>query len=232
DVFMEVLKLLTMTGEQKLKRIKYKNPEVLKELFDANKSVICVVGHYGNWEWNGPHILGKVSNYEIYSVVKRLTDKRFEKFLTYIRNKDGGNLIPITQTLRNMIKHRNELTMTIMASDQCPMESEVEYWTKFLNQETPVFLGAEKIAKKLDYCVVFLKIKKVKRGFYEVDVIKITDTPKLTEDLEITEKHVRLLENAIIEQPELWLWSHKRWKYNRKQIKTSITQIYNKNLNS
>ena len=105
--------------------------------------------------------------------------------------------------------------MTMIAGDQTPTDTEINYWTPFLNQETPVFLGTEKISKIMDLPVIFFDNQRVKRGFYEVELKLITDKPKETAEYEITEAHVRLLESTINNHPDNWLWSHRRWKHKR-----------------
>jgi KDO2-lipid IV(A) lauroyltransferase len=102
--------------------------------------------------------------------------------------------------------------------DQRPLINQIEYWTTFMNQETPVLLGTEKIAKKLDFAVVFMHIRKTGRGYYEGEFVQITNQPRETAPFEITELHVRELENQIRAQPFTWLWSHKRWKFKREEV--------------
>ena len=105
--------------------------------------------------------------------------------------------------------------MSVLASDQTPTKSEIEYWSPFLNQETGFFVGIEKIAKSLDCAVVFVDVKRTKRGYYEIELIDITGDPKNTKEFEITDKYIKILENHIIHNPDNWLWSHKRWKHKK-----------------
>jgi len=104
-----------------------------------------------------------------------------------------------------------------MVADQSPIKSEIHYWTNFLNQDTPIFLGVERIAKKMNYVVVYTRIQRIKRGNYEVSFIPVTENPKETKEFEITEKHTKLLEETIKMYPDNWLWSHRRWKHKRVQ---------------
>ncbi|PLX11097.1 MAG: hypothetical protein C0594_04055 [Marinilabiliales bacterium] len=122
------------------------------------------------------------------------------------------------QTLRALIKHKNEPTITVIASDQTPAKGEIEYWTEFLNQETPVFLGVEKMSKSLGCVVVFLDMVRVRRGVYEIVISTLHENPKETKEFEITESHVRFLEDLIKKYPDNWLWSHKRWKHKKKNL--------------
>ena len=123
--------------------------------------------------------------------------------------------IDYRNVLKEMIRHKNSVNMTIIAGDQTPTASEINYWTPFLNQETAVFLGTEKIAKILDLPVIFFDTQRIKRGHYQMEFKLITDKPKETAEFEITEAHVRLLEDAIKRNPDNWLWSHRRWKHKR-----------------
>jgi Kdo2-lipid IVA lauroyltransferase/acyltransferase len=120
----------------------------------------------------------------------------------------------MNDTLRSMIKNKNILSATAFIADQTPSPV-AAYWTKFLNQDTPVFWGTERIAKKFNYPVVFVSVKKIKRGYYEVFAETIVQYPEKTSEGEISELHTRRLEKDIIEQPEIWLWSHRRWKYKK-----------------
>jgi KDO2-lipid IV(A) lauroyltransferase len=88
---------------------------------------------------------------------------------------------------------------------------------EFLHQDTPVFLGTEKIAKKLKYPVIYITVKRPKRGFYTIHSTLLFDHPEQTSENEISEIHTRQLEKDIREQPEIWLWSHRRWKHKRPQ---------------
>ena len=113
-----------------------------------------------------------------------------------------------------MLAQKNELTVTAFIADQTPSYLDT-YWTRFLNQDTPVFRGAEVIAGKLDYPVVYARVKKIKRGYYEISAETLTDHSRETKNGEISEIHTKKLEADIIAQPAYWLWSHRRWKHKR-----------------
>jgi KDO2-lipid IV(A) lauroyltransferase len=103
-----------------------------------------------------------------------------------------------------------------MVSDQSPMASRAQYWSSFMGIKVPVFNGAEVLARKLDLAVVFLKVSKVKRGYYKAEFIPITRNGKSTKEYEITEQFLRLTEQQIKERPEHYLWTHRRWKHRDK----------------
>ncbi len=101
--------------------------------------------------------------------------------------------------------------------DQTPRKHEIQYWTTFLNQDTPVLTGTEKVARKLDAAVIFCHIRKLRRGYNRLEFTVIAESAKNTAPFEITEKATRMIEEMIVQRPELWLWSHKRWKHRREE---------------
>lgn len=215
DIFVEVIAIQHMSEAEIMKRNKFVSNDIAEELINKNIGTIGVLGHYNNWEWLNS--LQLYSKYQGLAIYKPLTDKNFEKYMNNIREKWGAKAVPMHETLRKLIqlKKENILPFVMLVSDQSPTKNEINYWTTFLNQETPVFLGVEKIAQKFNYAVVFVKMTKIKRGYYQTELILITDKPKETKEFEITEKHVAILEDLINEQPEYWIWSHRRWKHKR-----------------
>jgi KDO2-lipid IV(A) lauroyltransferase len=141
-----------------------------------------------------------------------------------IRNKFGVRLIQMATAYREMLTaSRNHiLTITLFLADQRPIWSSIRYWTTFLHQETPVLIGSESIAKKLDQAVVFADIRKIRRGYYDVEFKPVAENPRQTGEFEITETHTRMLEEIIIKKPDYWLWSHKRWKHKRDDIEQRL----------
>jgi KDO2-lipid IV(A) lauroyltransferase len=152
-----------------------------------------------------------------YAVIKPLSDKFFDDYYHKIRSRllIKSEVISYKHIFRTLVKFRSEQTFTMMASDQTPHKDEIHYWTNFLHQETAFFLGVEKMAVSLNMAVIFMDVQQTRRGYYEVDVTKITDTPGNTKPYEIIERYVQLLEEAIKRNPYNWLWSHRRWKYKR-----------------
>ncbi|MCD4735805.1 MAG: lysophospholipid acyltransferase family protein [Bacteroidales bacterium] len=217
DLIVEIIKVRSITKAQLFDRIKFENYELAERLFKKKQSIIVSIGHCGNWEWV-TMVLEMMSDYKVYAVVKPLSSQYFEDYITTLRTKFStkGGLMPFKSTLREMAKRKNELTMNIMAGDQTPTRDEINFRIKFLNQDTPVFLGIEKIAKLLNCAVVFFDIQREKRGYYKASIQLITENPKENTDNEITIKHTQMLEKAIFRNPDNWLWSHRRWKHQRK----------------
>jgi Kdo2-lipid IVA lauroyltransferase/acyltransferase len=214
DLIIEVLKTPGLSAKQIKSRFRFVNPEVLEEIKAQGKSVIILTAHLGNWEWLGPGLQLNFSEFSGYAVVKPLSNKYFDKYVNDLRRlHKKDSIIPFKQTLRYMIKNKDQSTLTLIAADQTPHRSEITFNANFLNRQTPYFTGFERIAKMLDQAVVFTNVYRTKRGHYEVEFHLISDNPNDTAEFEITLEYIRLLEEAIRQRPYNWLWSHRRWKY-------------------
>jgi KDO2-lipid IV(A) lauroyltransferase len=215
DLMIEILKLTHMSKAQSLRHMTITNPELLERLYSEGRDVVAVIGHYNNWEWLKSLIFH--TRYQTVSIYKPLQDKRFDNFLLGLRKREGMILTPMSLIVREIIEARksNRRSLYSFITDQTPPKGDIKYWTKFMNQDTPVYLGAEKIASKYDMAMVFFNVQKVKRGYYNyTPELLFEHTAGLPEHV-ITEKHVRRLEEIIIEKPEYWIWSHRRWKHKR-----------------
>lgn len=215
DLFLETFKTLTISKKAMIKHLSF-TPETLQMLdryVEEKKSTVVVLGHLGNWEWacNSAAIYCKQKEYVIYHP---LSNKQFDGLMYSMRSRFGAKLIAMKDTIREMLGNRSEVSITMFVSDQTPAP-ESAYWTNFMNQDTPVFRGIEKIARKLNYPVIYANMKRIKRGYYVLQGETIVEEPVKTKDDEITEMHTRLLERDIMAQPEIWLWSHRRWKHKR-----------------
>lgn len=216
DYFLESIYVINMTQKEVQQRFQFKNIEVIKDLYDKDKNVILMTTHYGNWEWaiEMANIFPHDWSYAIY---RPLTNKLFDRFFIYLRSKYGVTALPMQQVLRTIVerKRKNESFTMYTLSDQRPHWSDVDFWTEFLNQDTPVITGSEKLASKFDLAVVFFDMQKTKRGWYEIDIKLITDDAASTEKNFISKKYIELVEDMVKRQPEFYLWTHKRWKYKR-----------------
>lgn len=213
DQILESVKMLTISRQTVKKRFKLNNIEEVTHHFENNKSVIAVTGHYGNWEW-GSLIISILVPQPVIIIYKPISDKRFEQLVNKMRSKFNASLVPMKSTLRKIVEYKDKLYVAVMVSDQTPAKSEIKYFTQFMNQRTPVFQGIEKLAKMTKDPVVYCHINRSKRGYYDCTFETLFDRPELTAEKEITNTYTRKLEEKIREKPELWLWSHRRWKYN------------------
>lgn len=212
DLIMETIKLATLSPQETIKRVDVRDHLLLQnEAFKQGKSIIAAVGHYGNWE-SGCLRMG-LENRPCIIAYKPLSNPVFDEFFLNLRSRFGAILVPMKGTFRKVVEYRKQATLTVLAGDQTPAYSEAHYFTNFLNQPTAVFLGVEKLAKATDSLVVFCDVRRVKRGYYSCTFVPLFDNPKLTTEYEITNAHVQYLEKVIREEPEYWLWSHRRWKF-------------------
>lgn len=215
DTFLEMVKTMNFSKEEVAKRYKIKNIEVIQEL-EKEKSILIPCSHYANWEWNvsiNLQVKGKG-----YAVYQKLANKYFDKLIKDFRSRWNTTLITTHETVKTVMRNKKEGINSIygIVSDQSPMVVHAHYWHEFMGIKVPVYIGTETLARKLDLAVVFLKVSKVKRGYYEAEFIPITDSGKETDQYEITKTFLTLTENQIKEKPEHYLWSHKRWKHRDK----------------
>jgi len=215
DLFLETFKTLTISKKAMLRHC-YMTPETigLFDKLDAEKqSCIIVMGHFGNWEWGG-NTFSLSCKQQLYVIYHPVSNKHFDSLLKNMRQRFATRLIPMKETFREMMANRHHVSATAFIADQTP-PPENAYWTTFLNQDTPVFWGTERIARKLNYPVIYTSIHRIRRGYYEMRAEILCENPSAAADGEISQLHTRRLEQDIINQPEIWLWSHRRWKHRR-----------------
>lgn len=216
DLVMESVKAFSISEKQILKRYTYKNPELVNTLFKQGKSIALVGAHQANWEWSIS--LPLVLDQPITGAYTKLNNKYFEKAVRDSREKFGVIGVKTSETVKRMQYNvANKIQAAyILLSDQSPQPHKTFYWREFFNIKVPVHTGAEMLSKKFDLVVVNYVTKKVKRGYYETEFQLITDSPKEFENYQITDKYIDLTEKNILQQPELYLWSHKRYKHKDK----------------
>jgi KDO2-lipid IV(A) lauroyltransferase len=211
DLMIETIKSVSMSRKSVEKRMMCTNPELLEHYFGRGRSIIAAAGHYANWEM-ACLSFGFLTSRRRMIVYKPQSNEVFTDFFNRTRSRFGATMISMRQTLRKMIEFKNEQTITVLASDQTPTREDAKYFIEFLNQPTAVFLGVEKLTKVVNSVVIFYRIDLVKRGHYTYTFVPLVEEPEKTKPYEITEIHVRYLEQLIREKPEYWLWSHRRWK--------------------
>ena len=220
DYIVETIKLAHISRKELNERAFLINPELIDQLMDeGHPCVLLFMGHYGNWEW----FCASDSFFrdaKICQVYRPLNDKAVDKLFVNLRNQFGARGIKKNDTIRDAFTLSKNKTRScvVLVSDQTPSKANLHYWTSFLNQETPVLTGGERIAMKLNLPVVFGDVKRVSRGYYTVEFRLITDKPQETREFEITEQYTRVMEECILRDPAYWLWTHKRWKHKREQV--------------
>lgn len=222
DIVVESLKLLTISKRSIERRFKLKDKELIDQLYRDNKSIILYTAHYGHWEWLA--FLPLFLTHKVTAFYRPLSNKYFDQLTKLIRTRFGVLCIESKTGYKTLLKFKedNLISLNCIIADQSPPTGENCYWTMFLHRETAFYSGAEKIAKRLNDTVVYPYFKKLNRGYYEVSFKIIEEFPEQSECHNLIDKYAQILEEQIIEAPELWLWSHKRWKLS-KPDKTSMS---------
>ena len=213
DMFLEMIKTMSMSPAEMERRFHVTNIDLVLDYAKKGKSVILVASHYASYEWLltiNPKI-----GFQGVAVYKKLANIYFDKLVRKIRSKYNTEMIETRKAIPTMAQNQRNgvLAMYGLASDQSPKLDRIFHSMKFMGVEVPVHTGAEMLAKKYDLAVIMVKVKKIKRGFYEATFVSLADNPKEFADFEITEMYLKEVEKQILEVPEFYLWTHKRWKY-------------------
>ncbi|MBR6989017.1 MAG: lysophospholipid acyltransferase family protein [Bacteroidaceae bacterium] len=222
DYIVETIKQFSISKEEMKRRMVISGVEEMKDRMEKENKTFCFIylGHFCNWEWIASLPYWVPNDILCAQIYHPLYNKAFDKLFLRIRNKFGGECIPMKETLRRIIELRRAKQKTIIGfiSDQAPKWNSIHHFVDFLNQETPVFIGTEKIAKQVDALVYYGDVRRVKRGFYTCEFKPMTEKPvKEIPDWELTDAYAHLLEEMISRHPNFWLWSHNRWKRTKEE---------------
>ncbi len=214
DLVVESFKGFTVSEEQLRKRVIVRNPELVNKYYHDGLDVIFVGGHFNNWEI-GAQALGMSIKHLPIGIYKPLHNIYFDTKMKTSRERYRLLMVPMSETRKTFESKYNEPNGIIFGIDQSPGKVSKCYWTKFLNQDTPVAYGVEKYAKEYDRPIIHTVIHKVKRGFYEIELRLISEKPNDLPYGAIIEKCTQSIERDIVKLPEYWLWTHRRWKHKR-----------------
>lgn len=216
DYFFETIKLLNISDTEIKKRITFKNKESLQSILDKKQPVVLLLGHYGNWEWIPSLSLHlQLDEDTVFGQIYRpLKNKTADRFFLHLRKRFRTVNLTKHGVFRDIVNIRKENKSWILGfmSDQKPSGNQIPHIMQFLNQETPVLTGTEKIARHTGAAVCYLDITYIKRGYYEVDTQVIFENAAETSEFVITEKYIHCLEQTINRNPACYLWTHNRWK--------------------
>ena len=215
DMFLEMVKTMSISEKEINKRFSYSNLDVYLDLEKKGKSIALMCAHYASYEWvlsMNNHI-----TFKGYGIYKKIANPYFDKLVKNIRAKFKAYLITTKETKTTIEQNAKNGVLGVFgfASDQTPRRSDNMYWDSFLGIQTPIHVGAEMLAKRYDMNVIFLKVKKVKRGYYEASFEVLSEDIKSIPDYKLSENFMRKVEQQIYEAPEFYLWTHKRWKHKK-----------------
>ncbi len=218
DYVVETLKLLSISRQEMMRRMVIEGVDEMERSLETKPFVFIFLGHYCNWEWVSsiPLWYQKEDSHGA-QLYRPLKNKAFDGLFLEMRSRFGSENISKYEALRHILQLRRNGKKTCIGfiSDQTPGWNSIHDWVDFLHQDTPVFTGTERIAKKVDAAIFFADIRRVRRGYYHLVLRRMTDEPKDFPDYALTEQYMRELEQIIRRQPHLWLWSHRRWKHRR-----------------
>jgi KDO2-lipid IV(A) lauroyltransferase len=212
DVIVETLKLFSASQKSIEKRVQLVNAGLLDDYYNKGKSLILVTGHYANWEW--PAVtLPSHSRHRGTGIYQRLSNKFFDKKLRQTRAQFGMELMSTKEVAEFFENHTNEICSYGFINDQSPSDPKKGHWINFLGQPTCMLTGAERYAVKYDYPVLYGAITKIRRGYYRIEYIPVSDHPSSSKNYFITEQCAGINERLIKDDPAYWLWTHRRWKH-------------------
>lgn len=211
EVMVEVLKSASISAEDLAARIEIRNLEEARKYLDAGQSVMFVTSHLANWEWLLHGVALKLG-YPLDAAYKPLHDAWAERLMLTIRSRFGARLIPAKDLLADFLRRRGVVRALAMNADQAPMSTEKRYWTRFLQQDTAFYVGAEQIARATRLPVMYLVMRRVRRGHYEVELKTLWDGRESLPPNGLTERYARACEIDVLKSPADWLWSYRRWR--------------------
>ena len=213
DFIVETFKSFTISSTELRVRVQHLNQDVFREAKSENKNVILLAGHIFNWEWFNAlaTIIPQENSFPVY---RKVQNGFWEEKIKALRNRFGNQPLEAKEVIRHIFRNPNDGNSVYMfVADQTPHVSEVTYGLNFLNQKTPVFVGYDKLSTRMDMAFVFCEMKKVKRGYYQINYYRIQPDGEKFVEHEVVKKFHHLLQNTINNRPDNYLWSHRRWKY-------------------
>ena len=216
DYFVEAIKLLTITREEFLRRVKFSGVEEMEKCFDEGQTCAFILGHYCNWEYltKVGLALQRHPDAIMGAIYHPLNNEVFDRLFIEIREHLCGTCVPKNETLRYLVNYRREGIMSVFGyvSDQTPKWNNIHLWLPFLGHDTPVFTNGEKLMRKMNNAVFYVEITRPRRGYYNIDLQLITRTPNELEENAVTKEFFKRLEETIRREPKYYLWTHNRWK--------------------
>jgi Kdo2-lipid IVA lauroyltransferase/acyltransferase len=211
DVLVEVLKSVSMSEDDMRAHVQVLNMDAARQYLDAGQSVMLVTSHLCNWEWLLQGVTLQLG-YPLDAAYKPLHDEWAERLMFKVRSRFGARLVPAKELLADFLKRRGIVRAVCMNADQAPVSTDKRYWTRFLGQDTAFYIGAEQIARATRLPMLYVAMRRVRRGFYQVELKQLWDGRELTEPNTVTERYARACEIDVLASPADWLWSYRRWR--------------------
>lgn len=223
DYFVENIKALTIKRENMMRRMKFENIELVSDCFKDKQFIFLYLGHFCNWEYLASICWWMPEGSATGQLYTRLHSEWMDRLFFKIRSRYGGENINKNESLRRIVQIQKTGKKTLIGfiSDQGPKRQNIHLWVDFMHQDTPVFTGTERIAKKVDAAVIYGKVTRIRRGYYRCELLPVTNNPKSFDEHDITRLYIKMLEEDIKKDPARWLWTHNRWKRQRDNTPTA-----------
>ena len=220
DYFVETVKVMTLSKRQMQRRMVFKGVEKLDECVAEGQSCAVYLGHIFNWEWITSLPLWVSPKARCGQLYHSLENPVFDRLFLQLRERWGSECIALVDILRKTVEYKQKKQPSIIGyiGDQVPHWNNIHHWRQFLNHDTPVMTGAERIIVKNRQAIFYVEMTRKKRGYYEAEFKLITRNPEQLKEFEATDIYHQMLETTIRRRPELWLWSHNRWKRTREEF--------------
>lgn len=220
DYLAESVKLMTISKRTLRRRLVFKNTEAIEKCVESGQSCAVFLGHYCNWEWITSLPLWITPKAQCGQIYHPIENKDFDRLFLRLRQRLGAVCIPMQDTLRKILEFRQAGQPVVIGyiSDQKPHWVNIHHWVDFLHHDTPVLTGTERIARRMNHAVFYLDVRRLRRGYYEAEFKLITREPQQMPEFKLTDIYYQMLEESIRREPELWLWSHKRWSRTREEF--------------
>jgi len=215
DTFIETIKLIS-ASDKFIEKHFIANWEVINKVYDSGRRAHLHLGHNFNWEW-GNIVLGRKTPFKFLAVYTPITNPAFEKLFLKLRSRSGVVMLPSNKMRERFLQYRNTQYLLGLVADQNPSDPARAWWFNFFGKPAPFVKGPAKNAITSDAVIIFASIKKIKRGYYEGIFSIDEEQPGLHTEQDLTKKFITYLENNIRQYPDLWLWSHRRWRWEWKE---------------
>jgi len=212
QVMVEILKGASISQRELVARTPIADLAPVRNYLGAGQSVLLLTSHMGNWEWLLQAVTLQVG-FPVDAAYKPIRYARGERLMLALRTRFGARLVPAKEVLPDLLRRRAIVHLLAMNADQTPSPAERHHWTRFLGQDTAFYLGAEQIARATRLPIFYVAMRRVRRGFYAVELRELWDGRERTDPGELTDRYARVCESDVLARPADWLWTYRRWRY-------------------
>ncbi|WP_025740288.1 lysophospholipid acyltransferase family protein [Aquimarina pacifica] len=223
DMFLEMIKSISISNDEMKKRFRVTNLDKFHKLEDKGGNIMILMAHYASYEW--ANVIDIQTGFQAVGIYKPIGNKYFDRLVLRIRARFGSRVITTKETMEEITKDqtRDGLFLYGIAADQSPKINKAMYWTDFMGIKVPAFIGAAVLSSRLGLSTYYLRVEKVKRGYYEATLETITEEAQNKDPNWIVKEYLKQIENQIRKNPQYYLWSHKRWKHRNATIPEGAT---------